>query len=76
MFSIDKIPPVLLRMNLPQIFAIYDIWALRELSENFKENILGTFILAFNCYSEQSGFNLTRTRILQPVFSGEMFGNG
>ena len=68
--------PMLLRMNLPQTFTIYDIQAPRKLSEDFKENIFGRFILAYNRYSEQPVFNLTRTMILQPVFSGEMFENG
>ena len=71
MFSIDKISPMLLRMNLPQIFKTYDIWALRKLSEDFQENILEK-----NRYSEQSVCNLTKTRTLQPAISEEMFENG
>ena len=38
--------PLLKRMNLPQILTIYDIYVLRNLSEDFRENILGgvTFV--------------------------------
>ena len=38
------------------------------LLEDFQENILGRSILIHNCYSEQSVFNLTKTRTLQPDF--------
>ena len=76
MFSIEKMSPLLLRMNLPQIFTVYDIYALRKLSEDVQENILGRVILVYNRYSEQSVFNLTKTSAQQPVFSGEMFENG
>ena len=41
MFGIHKMSPLLLRINLSQIFTIYDIWALQKLSEDFQENILG-----------------------------------
>ena len=43
MFSLDKMSLMLLGMNLPQIFIIYDIKALRKLSEDFQENILPEF---------------------------------
>ena len=43
MFSLDKMSLMLLGMNLPQIFIIYDIKALRKLSEDFQENILSVF---------------------------------
>ena len=72
MFTIDKMSPILLRMNLPQICTIYDIQALQKLSEDFQENILDKVILAYNRYSDQSVYNLT----LKPVFSGEIFENG
>ena len=38
------------------------------LLEDFQENIFGRSILIYNCYSEQSVFNLTKTRALQPDF--------
>ena len=41
LFSIHKMSPLLLRINLPQIFTIYDTEALEKLSEDFQENILG-----------------------------------
>ena len=75
MFSIDKNSTMLLRMNLPWIFTIYDIYALQKLSEDFQENIFGRVILVYDCYSEQSVSNLTKMRTLQPVFSGEIFEN-
>ena len=75
MFSINRISPMLLRMNLPQIFTIYDIQALLKVPEDFQENILGRLILVYNCYSEQSACNLTKTKTPQLVFSGEIFEN-
>ena len=68
--------PFLLRINLPQIFIIYNIYALRKLSEDFQGNILGGVILVYNHYSEQPVCNLTKRRTLPPVFSGEIFENG
>ena len=41
----DKIPPLLLRINLPQIFTIYDNKALQNLSKDFQENFVGEVIL-------------------------------
>ena len=75
MFSINKISPMILRMNLPQIFTIYDIQALQKVPEDFQENILGRVILVYNCYSEQSACNLTKRKSPQLVFSGENFEN-
>ena len=40
MFSIDKMSPLELSKNLPQVFTIYDIYALCKLSKDFQENIL------------------------------------
>ena len=57
MFGINKIPTFLLRINSPQIFTIYNIWALRKISEDFQEHILGGVILVYNHYSEQSVCN-------------------
>ena len=57
MFSIDKNSTMLLRMNLPWIFTIYDIYALQKLSEDFQEDIFGRVILVYDCYSEQSVCN-------------------
>ena len=51
MFGIDKMSPLLLRINLPQVFTIYNIWALRKLSEDFQEDVLGGVILLYNRYS-------------------------
>ena len=76
MFDIRKMAPLLLRTNLPQIFTIYDIQALRNLSENFQENILREAILVYNRYSQQPVCNLTKRRTSPPVFSGETFENG
>ena len=45
-------------------------------AKGFQENILGGAILAYNRYSEQPVCNLTKTRTLAPVFSGEIFDNG
>ena len=75
-FGIDKMLTLLLRINSPQIFTIYNIQALRKLSEDFQENILGGVILVYDRYSEQSVCNLTKRRTLTPEFSGEMFKNG
>ena len=49
MFSIDKNSTMLLRMNLPWIFTIYDIYALQKLSEDFQEDIFGRVILVYDC---------------------------
>ena len=76
MFGIHKMSPLLLRINVPQIFTIYDIYSLRKLSEDFQENNLGEVIVVYNPYSEQPVFNLTKRRTLPPVFSGEIFENG
>ena len=76
MFGIRKMSPLLLRTNLPQIFTIYDIQAIRNLSEDFLENVLGGDILVYNRYSEQTVRNLTKKRTPPPVFSGEVFENG
>ena len=46
---------------------------LRNLSEDFQENILDGAILVYNRYSEQSVYNLTKRRTLTPLFSGEIF---
>ena len=75
MFGIHKMSPLLLRINLSQIFTIYDIQALQKLSEDFQENILSGVILVYNRYSEQPICNLTKRRTLPPVFSGEIFEN-
>ena len=76
MFGIHKISPLLVGINLSQIFTIYDIQALQKLSEDFQENIIGGVILVYNCQSEQLICNLTKRRTLTPVFSGEIFENG
>ena len=65
-FGIHKMSPFLLRTNLPQIFTIYDIQALRILLEDFQENILGGVNLVYNRYSEQSVCNLIKRRTLLP----------
>ena len=52
MIGLGKMPPLLLRINLPQIFTIYDIYALRKLSKDFQENIFGEVILVQNCYPD------------------------
>ena len=74
-FGIDKMLTLLLRINSPQIFTIYNIQELRKLSEDFQENTLGAFILAYDRYSEQSVCNLTKRRALTPEFFGESFKN-
>ena len=48
MLDIHKMSPLPLRINLPQIFAIYNIQALRKLSEDFQENSVGGVILVYN----------------------------
>ena len=68
--------PLLLRTNLPQLFAVYDIQAFQNISKDFQENILGGAILVYNHYSEQPVCNLTKRRTPPPVFSGEIFENG
>ena len=70
MFGIRKMSPLLLRTYLHQIFTIYDIYALRNLSEDFQENILDGAILVYNRYSGQIVCNLTKRRTPPPVFSG------
>ena len=76
MFRMRKMSPLLLRTNLPQMFTIYDIQALRNLSEDFQENFLGGGILVYNRYSEQTVRNLTKRMTPPPVFSGEILENG
>ena len=73
MFGIDKMSPLLLRINLPQVFTIYIIWVLRKLSEDFQEDILGGVILLYNCYSV---CNLTKRRTLSSAFFRQIFENG
>ena len=70
MFGIDKLLTLLLRIDSPQIFTIYNIQALRKLSQDFQENILGGLILVYCYYPEQSVCNLTKRRTLTPEFSG------
>ena len=72
MFGISKILTLLLRINSPKIFTIYNILALQKISEDFEENILGGVILVYDRYSEQSVCNLTKRRALTPNFSGEI----
>ena len=76
MFGIRKMSPLLLRTNLPLTFTIYDIQALRNLSEDFQENILGEAILVYNRSSQQPVCNLTKRRTPPPVFFGETFEDG
>ena len=45
MFGINEMSPLLLRINLPQAFTIYDIQALRKVSKDFQENIFGGVVL-------------------------------
>ena len=73
MFDIHKILSLLLTINLPQIFTIYDIQGLRQLLEDLRQNILGGATLVYNRYSEQLVCNLTKRRTLPPVFSGKNF---
>ena len=73
MFSIDKMPLLLLRMNLPQIFTVY--LGAPKAFEDFQENILGRVILVYNRYSEHSVCNLTKRRSVQTKFSEESFEN-
>ena len=73
MFSIHKMSPLLLRINLYQIFIINDI---QKISEDFQVNILCGVILVYNRYSEQPICNLAKRRTLPPIFSGESFENG
>ena len=76
MFGVRKMSPLLLRTNLHQLFTVYDIQALQNLSEDFQENIIGGAILVDNRYSKQPVCNLTKRRTPPPVFSGEIFENG
>ena len=64
---------LLLRINSPQIIAIYNPQTLRKFSQDFQENGLGGFILVYNRYSEQAICNLTKRRTLTSAFSGEIF---
>ena len=48
MFGSDKMSPLLLRINLPQVFTICNIWVLRKLSEDFQENVLDGIIFLYN----------------------------
>ena len=57
MFRTHRMSSLLLRINLSQIFTIYDK-ALRNLSEDFQENILGGIMFVYNRYSEQQVCNL------------------
>ena len=41
MFDIHKMPPLLLRINLSQMFTICDVLELQKFSEDFQENIVG-----------------------------------
>ena len=52
MFDIHKKSLLLLRINLPQVFPIYDIQGLRKVSKDFHGNILGGVTLVYNHYSE------------------------
>ena len=76
MFGIGKMLTLQLSINSPQIFAIYNIYALRKLLEDFQENIFGEVILVYDRYSEQSDCNLTKRSNLTSKFSGEIFKNG
>ena len=67
---------LLLRTNLLQIFTIFDIQVLQNLSEDFQESILGEAILVYNRYSQQPVCNLTKRRTPPPVFYGESFQIG
>ena len=61
MFGIDKVLTLLrLQINSPQISTIYNIYALRKLSEHFQENILGGVILIHDRYFQRSVGNLTK----------------
>ena len=68
--------PLLLRTNLPQMFAVYDIQAFQNISKDFQGNILGGAILVYNHYSEHPVCSLTKRKTPPPVFSGETFENG
>ena len=68
--------PLLLRINLSQIFTVYDIQPLQKLPKGSQENILGGVTLVYNRYSEQPLYNLTKRRTVPPVFFGEIFKNG
>ena len=74
MFGIHKMSPLVLRINLSQVFTIYDIQPLQKLSED-QENILGGVILVYNRYSEQPVCNLTKRMTLILVFPGGIFEN-
>ena len=76
MFVVDKMLTLLLRINSPHIFTVYIIYALRKVSENFQENIIGGVLLVYDRYSEQLLYNLTKRRTVTPECSGEMFKNG
>ena len=76
MFGIDKMQALLVSINLPQIFTIYDIYVLRMLPKDFQENILGEVNLGKNHCSEHSVCNLIKRRTLPPVFSGKIFKSG
>ena len=75
MFNIHKMSPLLLRINLSQLFTIYDIKALQKFLEDFQENILSGVILVYNCYAEHPICNLTKKITLPAVFPGEIFEN-
>ena len=62
--------PLLLRINVPQIFTIYDIQALR----NFRKISKKTFLVESFQYIIATLNSQRRT--LTPVFSGKVFENG
>ena len=76
MFGIDKMLTLLLKINSPQMFTIYNIQVLRKLSQDFQENIRGGVILVYCRDSEQSVCHLAKRKTLTPEFSGEIFKNG
>ena len=51
MLGIDKMSSLLLRINLSQIFTIFNLWALRKLSEDFQEDVLSEIILLYTRFS-------------------------
>ena len=71
MFDIHKKSPLLLRINIPQIFTIYDIQALRKLAEDLQENILRGVTLVYNRYSEEPACNLAQAEDFQENILGE-----
>ena len=51
MLGTEKMSSLLLRINLSQIFTIYNLWALRKLSEDFQEDVLSEIILLYTRFS-------------------------